>query len=48
MPTSVNIGVTKDNVTILDRNHPLFLSETTSCMDVEKFILASDFNTSKY
>lgn len=39
----LNISVTKDIVTIFDRKHPLFLSETTSCVYIEKFILASGF-----
>ena len=43
----LNISVTKDIVTIFDRKHPLFLLESTSYVDVEKFILVPDLDTLK-
>ena len=43
----LNISVTKDIVTIFDRKHPLFLSETTSCVYIENFILVPDLDTLK-
>ena len=43
----LNISVTKDIVTIFDRKHPLLLLESTSYVDVEKFILVPDLDTLK-